>query len=60
MIELHIIRDMNYYFLMREFTYYTENYTGKFRKHGPYTVNLWMCEPKFSVPPSLQNITPLI
>lgn len=28
MIELHIIRDMNYYFLMREFTYYTETILG--------------------------------
>ena len=60
-IGLHMIRDTNYYFLMREFTYHTENYNEKLRKHGPCKVDLWMHETEvLSLPPSLQNITPLI
>lgn len=35
-----MIRDMNYYFLMRKFEYYTENYTEKLKKPGPCKVNI--------------------
>jgi len=36
---------------MREFTYYTEHYNEKFRKHDPYKVNLWMRETSYLYPP---------
>lgn len=52
-----MIRDTNYYFLMREFTYYAENYNEKLRKHAPCKVNLWMRETQvISIPPSKTSL----
>lgn len=46
---------------MRQFTYCTENYDEKLRKHGTCEVSLWMHENKvISINPCLQNMTPLI
>lgn len=46
---------------MREFTYYTENYDEKLRKHGSCEVSIWTHENKvISINPCLQNISPFI